>query len=84
MLGRSDYWHGCKTQHYLCRRNAVDKADLLEAFLTHGEADLPALIDDFVQHCERVADLIHLVLQVHVNVVTESCDLKDHNSFFRS
>lgn len=75
MLRHSDHGMDIERDHYLRRRNAVDKADLLEAFLTHGEADLPAIIDDFVQHGERVSNLIHLVLQVHGDIVTETRDL---------
>lgn len=63
--------------HYLGRSNAVDKADLLETFLAHGKADLPALVGDLMDHSEGIADLIHPVLHVHVHVATETCDLDD-------
>lgn len=62
-------------RHYLGRGNAVDKADLLETFLTHGEADLPALTDNLMNHSEWLANLIDLVLHVHVHIATESCNL---------
>lgn len=61
---------------YLGRGNAVDKADLLETFLAHGEADLPALVDDLVDDVEGTAKLVHLVLHVHVHVATETCKLE--------
>lgn len=62
--------------HYLGGSNTVDKADLLETLLAHGEADLPALIDDLVDHSECIADLVHLVFQVHVHVATETWNLE--------
>lgn len=60
---------------YLSCGNTVDKADLLETFLTHGEADLPTLIDSLMNHSEWLANLIHLVLHIHVHVATESRNL---------
>lgn len=50
--------------HYLGRSNAVDKTDLLETFLAHGEADLPAFVDNLVDHIESVTNFVHLVLHI--------------------
>lgn len=80
LLGRNTHDNATlKTQthgHYLGRGNTVDKADLLEAFLAHGEADLPAIVDHLVDHHQGLACLIHLVLQVHVHVATETYNLE--------
>lgn len=65
-----------KTSHYLCRSDTVDKTDLLETFLAHGEANLPALIDNIMDHSEGTTQLIHLVLHIHVHVATKTCDLE--------
>lgn len=65
---------------YLGGGNTVDKADLLETFLAHSEADLPALIDNLMGHGEGVSNLVHFVLQVHVHVVTETRDLEQKQS----
>jgi len=70
--------------HYLGCRDTVHKADLLETLLAHGEADLPALVDDLVDHDEGGAELVYPVLHVHFHVVTETCELEyrvvlDHN-----
>lgn len=66
--------------HYLGRSNTVDKADLLETFLAHGETDLPALVDDLMDHGEGIANLVHLVLHIHVHVATETCNLEYKSS----
>lgn len=58
--------------HYLCCGNTVDKADLLETFLAHGEADLPAAIDNLVDHFKRLPLLVHFVLHIQVHVTTET------------
>lgn len=67
--------------HYLSCGNTVDKADLLETFLTHGETDLPTLIDNLMNHIEWLADLVHLILHIHVHVATESCNLSTRAVF---
>lgn len=68
--------------HYLGRSNAVDKADLLETFFAHGEADFPALVDNFMDHSEGIANLVHLVFQIHVHVATEICNLEYKSDCF--
>ena len=62
-------------QPYLGGGDAVDKADLLEALLAHGEAHLPAVVHHLVHDGERRARLVHLVLQVHVHVAAEASHL---------
>lgn len=37
---------------YLCGGDAVNKADLLESFLAHGQADLPPIVHSFVHHLQ--------------------------------
>lgn len=66
-------------RYYLCCSNTVDKADLLETFLTHGEAHLPAGIDNLMDHSERTTQLIHLVLHIHVHIATKTCNLEWKN-----
>lgn len=61
---------------HLGRSDAVDEADLLETLLARGEADLPAVVDDLVDHGEGGAELVHPVLHVHVHVATETCELE--------
>ena len=65
-------------KHYLGRGNTVDKADLLETLLAHGEADLPALIHSLVDDGEGLTKLIHLVLHIHVHVASEVRNLENN------
>lgn len=49
---------------YLGSGDAVHKADLLESFLTHGEANLPPIIDTLIHHLQRHTCLIQFVLHI--------------------
>lgn len=60
---------------YLGGGDTVDEADLLESLLTHGETDLPALVDRLVDHLQGHAHLVQLVLHVQVHIAAEPCHL---------
>lgn len=62
-------------RRYLGRGNTVDKADLLEAFLAHGEADLPAFINNLMNDSKWLTNLIQLILHIHVHITPEVCNL---------
>lgn len=68
----------CKPEHiYLSRGDAVNKADLLEPFITKGKTHLPAFIYTLMDYCQGRTNLIHLILQIQVHVTTETIHLKD-------
>lgn len=62
---------------YLSCGDAVNKADLLESFITKGKTHLPAFIHTLVDYRQGRTSLIHLVLQIKVHVATETIHLKD-------
>lgn len=55
--------------------DAVDKADLLESLLAHGETNLPALVHRLIYHLERHPGLVQLVLHIQIHVAPEAVDL---------
>lgn len=61
--------------NYLGGGDAVNEADLLKSFLTHGQADLPAIIHSFIHHLQGDARLIQFVLYVEIHVAPEPIHL---------
>lgn len=55
--------------------DAVDKADLLESLLAHGETNFPPVVDRLIHHLERHTGLVQFVLYVQVHVAAEPVDL---------
>lgn len=60
---------------YLCGGNAVNKADLLEAFFTQSQAHFPSGIDFLMDNFECIPSFIDLILQIEVHIAAESFHL---------
>lgn len=78
---KSDVWGFlCNTAlNYLGGCNAVDKADLLEAFLTQGYRHLPALIGRLMNHRQWLSIIICFVFQIQVDIIFEIFHLSSKN-----
>lgn len=67
----------CKPEDvYLSCGDAVNKADLMEPFITKGKTHLPALIHNLMDYCQGGTGLINLILQIQVHIATETINLK--------
>ncbi len=67
----------CKLEDvYLSRGDAVNKADLMEPFITKGKTHLPALVHNLMDYCQGRTSLINLILQIQVHIATEILNLK--------
>lgn len=64
---------------YLGGSNAVDKADLLEAFFTQGYRHLPALIGRLMNHRQWLSIIICFVFHIQVDVIFEIFHLSSKN-----
>lgn len=60
---------------YLCGGNAVNKADLLEAFFTQSQAHFPPGIDFLMDNFKCIPSFIDLILQIEVHIAAESFHL---------
>lgn len=65
---------------YLCGGNAVNKADLLEAFFTQSQAHFPSGIDFLMDNFECISSFIDLILQIEVHIAAESFHLHAEQS----
>lgn len=65
---------------YLCGGNAVNKADLLEAFFTQSQAHFPSGIDFLMDNFECISSFIDLILQIEVHIAAESFHLHTEQS----
>lgn len=55
--------------------DAVNKADLLESLLAHGEANLPPIIHSLIHHLKRHTSLIQFVLHIQIHIAAEPIHL---------
>lgn len=78
---KSNFWGFlCNTASiYLGGCNAVDKADLLEAFFTQGYRHLPALIGRLMNHRQWLSIIICFVFHIQVDVIFEIFYLSSKN-----
>ncbi len=61
---------------YLGGGDAVNKADLLESLLAHGEANLPPIIHSFIYHLQCDTCLVQFVLHIQIHIAAEPINLK--------
>lgn len=64
---------------YLGGCDAIDKTDLLEAFLTQGYRHLPALIGRLMNDRQWLPIVICFVFQIQVDVIFEIFHLSNKN-----